>query len=91
MDEGTTGIFVLIIISLIVSITAHAKIKKFLLALIVSVVISCISFQVAVYIHSGYLDPFFIIAVLTSSLIIGIISTLVGLSFIYFRNKKKTS
>lgn len=89
MNEGTAGIFVLIIISIIVSIATHAKIKKFFHAIIISVIIGCIVFQVAAYIHVGYLEPFLIIAVITSSLIVAIISALVGLSFLYFRNKKK--
>jgi hypothetical protein len=89
MNEGTVGILVLIMISIIVSIATHAMVADFSRALAISVIISCIAFQVASFIHIGYLDPFFIIAIVTSSFIIGIISSLVGLPF-YIKRKNKS-
>ncbi|OGP66493.1 MAG: hypothetical protein A2W27_04560 [Deltaproteobacteria bacterium RBG_16_44_11] len=89
MDEGTVGILVLIIISIIVSIATHAVVANFSRALVISVIISCVAFQVAAFIHIGYLDKFFIIAVITTSFIIGIISALVGLPF-YLKRKKSS-
>lgn len=86
MSEGTIGILVLITISVIVSLIVHHKIHDYILAIVISVIISCISFQIAAYLHAGYLDPFFLIAVATSSIIIAVISSLVGLPF-YIKRK----
>jgi hypothetical protein len=89
MNEGTVGILVLIIISIIVSIVTHAMVANFSRALVISVIISCVAFQVAAFIHIGYLDKFFIITMITTSFIIGIISALVGLPF-YLKRKKSS-
>lgn len=87
MSEAAVGIIVLISISIVLSFVAHYFIKKYLLALIISAIIATISFQIAVYIHVGYLDPFFIIALFIGGLIALGISAIIGIPFMKFRNK----
>ena len=83
MTEAQTGIFMLLVISVVVAFFAHALIRKFflsfLVACIASAIIASVLFQVAAYLHIGYLDPFFPIAMVISCAIAFGIAAAVGL------------
>jgi hypothetical protein len=89
MDEGTQGVVVLVITAFAVSMLAHAFIRRFLLACLVSTVIAPSLFQVFAYWHLGYLDKFFFIALITTSICSLVISAAVGLPFAMYRQRKK--
>ncbi|MFA5633033.1 MAG: hypothetical protein WC997_16115 [Porticoccaceae bacterium] len=48
-------------------------------AVIGSTVTTVVTFQIAAYLHAGYVDPFFPIAVITSSFVAAVIASLIGL------------
>jgi hypothetical protein len=88
MDEGTQGVVVLVITALAVSTLAHAFIRRFLPACLVSTVVAPILFQVFAYWHSGYLDKFLLIALITTGICSLVISAAVGLPFALYRRRK---
>ncbi len=81
------SILVFTIIALVISAIFHAIIKNYGKAIITSAIISAILFQVVIYIGLGYLDPFFIIALIVTGGIATLISAVVGLFFSKHRNK----
>jgi len=85
MNASIEGVRVLVIISVLVGIIAHYNIKQYSKALILSGLISSVLFQVAAWIYIGYLDPFFIIALVTGMIIASLISAVVGLPFLIRR------
>ena len=87
IDEGSIGIIILCGISILTAIGFHYKLKKPLVATILSTFSASIGFQVIAYIQLGYLDPFFIIAFGISSGITFLISLLVGIPFTFYRRK----
>ena len=91
MDESMVGIVALSAISLIVSVVTHCIIKHYGKALLISGIISSVLFQIAGYIVMGYLDPFFIIALITGGIVAVCISVIVGIPFLLIRKNKKGS
>jgi hypothetical protein len=81
MDEGALGIEMFIVISVLFSLIAHWKLKKVWIAICSSVFLSVAAFQVASYIHLGYLDKYYVVAVVTSSLLALAISGAVCILF----------
>ncbi len=67
-------------------LVAHIIIKRYILAIVIAIVIAPVLFQVFAYWHAGYLDPFFVIALVVSQILTGVISAIVGLPF-YFSRK----
>ena len=65
----------------------HLLVRSFLLAIVLSTITAVVVFQVSAYIHVGYLDPFFPVAVITSSALCLIVSVVIGL-FVRSRRKK---
>jgi hypothetical protein len=88
VDEGSIGLIILSSISILIGIGFHYKLKKPIVATILSTFSASIAFQVIVYVDLGYLDPFFFIAFILSSGITFLISLLVGIPFIYYRRKR---
>ncbi len=89
MDEGTEGIIVFVIIKLLVASVCHIAIRFFWLATLVSAVSSSILFNIAATIHQGYLDKFFLIAFIMAAFFAFVISSLIGLPFVWSRRKWK--
>jgi hypothetical protein len=89
MDEGTQGVVVLVITALTAGMLAHAFIRRFLLACLVSTAIAPLLFQVFAYWHLGYLDKFALIALITTGICSLVISAAVGLPFAIYRQRKK--
>ena len=89
MSEGTTGILILIGISLITALLCHWLIRNYFIAALCALVIADTAFQFAAYLHDGHLDPFFIIALVTGGGIAFAIAVMVGVPFIWIRRKRK--
>lgn len=85
MNDGVLGIIVLILIGLTTSIATNFFIKKKVGALLLPVLLGCVTFQFLGYIYLGYVDPFFIVSTIVSGIVLLIISFIVNISFKYFR------
>lgn len=90
MDEGTQGLLILGAMAVLSAIGWHLIVKRFVLALLGATLTTVILFQVANYIHLGYLDPFFIIAMITSGAGALVISAVVGVPFLALRKKNES-
>ena len=89
MSEGAAGFLVLIGISVSAALLAHWLIRRYVLASLCATVIASIGFQFAAYLHLGYLDPFFIIALATGAAVAFAVAALVGVPFVRIRRKRK--
>ncbi len=78
MNDGIFGIAVLATIATICSLASHLLIRKFIVAVFVSGLLSASLFQLAAYLNLGQLDPFYLFAALTSFLISCALSSIVG-------------
>jgi glucan phosphoethanolaminetransferase (alkaline phosphatase superfamily) len=78
MDEGVIGITIFVAITVVFSLIAHWQLKSFWVAICSSVLLSVAVFQIANYVHLGYLDPFSIVAMVTSGLLAFAISSGIG-------------
>jgi len=90
MNEGTTGIIMLIIISLVTSIIGNFFNKNYWLTVLITAVISDVLFQIAATIHLGHLDAFFLIALIVAGFYSLIISAVVGALFNLIREYLKS-
>ena len=90
MNEGTQGIIVLALTAVAVSVLMHTFIRRFLVACLASTVIATFLFQVFAYWKLGYLDPFFLVALITSGIFSLVISAIVGSAFALYRRAKST-
>ena len=88
MSEGTVGLIILLTMALGSSLVWHCLVNSFVLAVVGATTTAVIAFQVAAYIHLGYLDPFFLIAIATSLVIAAVIALLVGLPFCARRKQR---
>jgi len=79
MSEVTVGWLVLLSISAGSAWVWHILLRSFLLASLLATATSVVLFQVAAYLHAGYLDPFFLIAVATSTAICLVVAVVVGM------------
>jgi len=84
------NILVFVTLSILSSAACHYFFKTYIVAAVLSAFIASISFQIFAYAVVGYLDPFFIVALLVGWLISFFISLLVGLPFLFERRKTKT-
>jgi hypothetical protein len=89
MDEGTQGIILLILISVIVALVTHGLFRRFWAASAIAAVISTSVFNVVATIRQGYLDKFFLVAFLVGGLFALVISVVVGLGFRLVRRSKR--
>ncbi len=89
MSEGEVGILVLCCISLACAVGAHSAVRHVLLACLLSALVADVVFQIAAYLHAGYLDPFFIIALFFAYLIAFGIALVVGVPFYLARKKRR--
>ena len=79
MSEAIVGWLVLLSIAVVSAIAWHILLRSFLLATLLATTTSVVLFQIAAYLHVGYLDPFFLIAVATSSVICLFVAVAVGM------------
>lgn len=88
MIKSVLGIAIFILISIIVSVLLHRKLKKFVWACLLSSTIISGTYQVIGIFVIGYLDPFFMIAFINTTAIAFIIAIIVGIPFAYMRRKE---
>ena len=87
MDDNLIGLVIFVTISVATAVVAHWRFKNYWPATFLSTLLSVVLFQVVVYIELGYLDPFFLIAIVTSGAAAFVISVLVGTLIKSYRNK----
>ena len=88
MIKSVLGIAIFIIIGFIVSFYLHRRLKKFVLACLLSSIITSVTYQLIGIVVLGYLDPFFMIAFMNTTIIAFIIAVIVGIPFAYMRRKE---
>ena len=88
MDEGTQGIIILILISVIVALATHGLLRRFWAASALAAIISTSAFNALATIRQGYLDKFFLIAFLVGGLYAFVISVVIGLVFRLVRRRR---
>jgi hypothetical protein len=81
MSEGTGGLIIFTIITLGSALVWHWLIAHYVSAVIGATITAVMTFQVAAYFYVGYLDPFFLVALVTSAIVAAVIALLVGLPF----------
>ena len=81
MSDGAVGLLVLVAISIGSAAAWHFKFREYAIAAGCAAATSVVVFQVVAYLQAGYLDPFFPIAVVTSSLLSFAIALIVGIPF----------
>lgn len=79
MSEATVGWLVLSSTAVASALGWHLLLRSFLLATVLATATAVVLFQVAAYLYAGYLDPFFLVAVITSSVICLLITVTVGM------------
>ena len=89
MNEELLQILIYISIPAITSFLFHICVKRYLIASVLSAVVSTILFPVFSYIEMGYFDPWLLLGLLPTLLICSGISLIVGLPFLVIRGKKR--
>ncbi len=84
------SIIIFLTIAIVTSLVCHFLIKSKVAASFISAIIAAIAFQILNYFIVGYLDPFFIVAIIITGLIGFLVSFLIGLAFSYRRKEVKT-
>jgi Na+/H+ antiporter NhaA len=90
MSESTVGLIVFLAIGLGSALAWHRLVTSYVRAVVGATITTVIVFQLAAYLHLGFLDPFFVIAAATSSVIAAVIALIVGLPF-RARRKQRAS
>ena len=78
MDEGLLGLLVFAALTVLVSWACHRRLKSFEVAVLISGPLAAISFQTVATLWLGHLDPLFIPALFTTTLVGWVISYVVG-------------
>ena len=87
MTEGVQGVFILVALSLCVSVTVHYFFRSYFPACFASALLASGLFQIFSFLHLGHLDPFSVIAFFVGAVIVFFISLVVGLPFLKFRRE----
>ena len=87
MDQALVGIVVLCGISVGTALLFHLKLRRFWVASILAAVTASVTFQFIGYLVLGYLDPFFMIALVTGGILALIIAAVVGWCLHHFRGR----
>ena len=91
MSEGEVGLLILLTLAAVSAMAWHWVLRSFSAATFLATVTAVVLFQVAAYFQLGYLDPFFMIAVATSSVVCFVVALLVGWVFSALRGRKGDS
>ncbi len=78
MSESAIGLLVLLTVAVISATGWHWVLRSFTAATLLATVTAVLVFQVVAYVHLGYLDPFYLVAVATSSVLCLGVALLVG-------------
>ena len=81
MSEGDQGLLVLAAVSVGSALLVHSFVRSYAKASGLAAVLAAVLFQVAAYIHLGYLDPFALVALVTGGAVALIIALLIGIPF----------
>jgi hypothetical protein len=76
-------------VTIIISIIFHYFRPAYLQASMLSALTSTVVYQVLSYLEGGYLDPFFIIGLVTGTFIALSLSLVVGIPFLMHRRRKR--
>ena len=87
MNEGTTGLLVLVTVSILSAAILHWSIKRYLLASFISAVSSSVIFQIIGFIMIGHYDPLILIAFVTGACAALGIAAIVGIPFFITRRR----
>jgi len=87
MNEDTLAIVIFVAICASSALIVHWRMEYYWAATILSALLSVILFQVVAYLYLGYLETFFLIAVVTSGAAALVISVIVGVFFKVIRDK----
>ena len=85
MDQGLLGMIVLIGLSVGSALIYHIKLNRLWVASLLAALTASVIFQIIGYLVLGYLDPFFMIALVTGGIVSLVVAVLVGLAIKYFR------
>jgi hypothetical protein len=88
MNGAATGIVVLGAINIFCSVLSHMVQKKYWLAVAAATIFSVVLFQVVSFLQQGYIDPFVVIAIITTSLISAAGAIVIGLIFKVLRKAR---
>ena len=88
MGRSAGGFATFCAVSVFVSLAVHLRMQKFLVACLLSAVISSLLFQLVEVLMSGYLDPFFAIALVNSTFLALGTSVLVVRVLLMIRRRK---
>ena len=89
--EGIISMLVFFFVAVISNCVFNVWLKSYLLAAILSASVSTILFQLIGYFVVGYLDPFWLIALVVGWAVAFLIGIIVGLLFLHLHKKKKNS
>jgi hypothetical protein len=90
MSEGTIGLLVLFAVAVISAAAWHWVLRSFPAATLLATVTAVLVFQAAAYAHLGYLDPFFMVAVATSSVLCLAVALFVGWVALIIRRRRES-
>jgi len=89
LDTPFAGLIALGVTIVIVALICHRLIKSYLIASLIAGPAASLAVQVVAYFDAGYLDPFFLVAFVTGTLISFGVALVVGLPFKWVRSKKQ--
>jgi hypothetical protein len=78
VDEELVGMLVFGALAISVAVVCHRRISSFATAVLVSGPVAALLFQVVAALHVGYVDPFFLIGLVTTTVVGWIVSSIVG-------------
>jgi hypothetical protein len=85
--KNLMGLIIFLSIAVVSALLWHRFLPSYAMASIGATATTVVAFQIAAYFNLGYLDTFFLIAVVTSSLYAAAISFIVGIPFRVRRKK----
>jgi len=88
MESDIGAILIFLVVGIITAVICHLKVKEYLVSALIAGVISTVIYQVINYIVAGYLDPFFIMALVNGFLAYMVLSLIIGLPFLIARRKQ---
>jgi hypothetical protein len=84
-DKSSIPVVVFVALSLIIAALCHWRIRRLIIASLLAALASAISFQIIGYFVIGYLDPFVLIALVTSFAVSFVMALFVGFLMRYSR------
>ena len=91
MSEATIGIVVFALTAVASAAIWHWLLRHYFLASFGAAICAALMFQVFAYLHAGYLDPFYPIAVVVSLAIAFVVALIVGPLIEFFRLRYEDS